>query len=101
MMVTVEQLMERRLTRKTEVLGENLPQRHYVHHKFHMNRAGSNPGHRGGEPVTNHLSYGSAFNEVLNQHVILTNVRFQILTAVTLKIAVFWGVTSALKNVLP
>jgi hypothetical protein len=25
-----------KICRKTEVLGENLPQRHFVHHKFHM-----------------------------------------------------------------
>jgi hypothetical protein len=29
-------LVEWRLAGETEVLGENLPQRHFVQHKFHM-----------------------------------------------------------------
>jgi hypothetical protein len=36
MMVIVEKLVEIRLAGKTEVLGVNLPQFHFVHHKFHM-----------------------------------------------------------------
>jgi hypothetical protein len=36
MMVMVKQLVEQRLAGDTEVLGENLPQRHFVHHKSHM-----------------------------------------------------------------
>jgi hypothetical protein len=38
MMVIVEKLVEWRLAGETEVLGENLPQRHFVHHKSHMTR---------------------------------------------------------------
>jgi hypothetical protein len=43
MRVIVEQLMEWRLARETEVLGENLPQRYFVHHKSHMTRSGLEP----------------------------------------------------------
>jgi hypothetical protein len=34
----VEKQMECRLAGETEVLGENLLQRHFVHHKSHMPR---------------------------------------------------------------
>jgi hypothetical protein len=60
-MVIVEKLVEWRSAGETEVLWENLPQRHFVHHKSHMTRPGSNPGRRGGKPATNHLSYGAAY----------------------------------------
>jgi hypothetical protein len=43
-MMIVEKLVEWRLAGETELLGENLPQRHFVHHKFHMTRPGFKPG---------------------------------------------------------
>jgi hypothetical protein len=41
MMVIVEKLVEWKLAGETEVLGENLPQRHFVHPKSHMTRPGA------------------------------------------------------------
>jgi hypothetical protein len=36
MMMIVEQLVGCEFARETEVLGKNLPQRHFVHHKSYM-----------------------------------------------------------------
>jgi hypothetical protein len=44
MMVIVEELVEWRLAGETEVLGENLPQRHFVYHKSRMTRPEIEPG---------------------------------------------------------
>jgi hypothetical protein len=34
---------EMKIDRETKVLREDLPQRHFVHHKFHMSRPGLEP----------------------------------------------------------
>jgi hypothetical protein len=59
-MINVEQSVEWELEGETEVLGENLPQCHFVHHESRMTWPGLNPGRRGGKPAINRLSYGTA-----------------------------------------
>jgi hypothetical protein len=53
-------LVEWRLAGETEIIGENLPQRHFVRHKSHMTIPGLNPGRRDGMTATNRLSYVAA-----------------------------------------
>jgi hypothetical protein len=63
----LEQLVEWRLAGETEVLGENLPQRHFVHHKIpHDQSRARTPDRRGGKPATNRLSYGAAQKNVFS-----------------------------------
>jgi hypothetical protein len=58
----VEKQMECRLAGETEVLGENLPQRHFCPSQNPTwPHPGLNQGRRGGKPATNRLSYGAAF----------------------------------------
>jgi hypothetical protein len=54
MMMSVEQSVEW-VAGETEVLGENLLQCRFVHHKPQMN-----PGRRGEKPGTNRLNYSKA-----------------------------------------
>jgi hypothetical protein len=57
----VEKQMECRLAEETEVLRENLPQRHFSPSQNPTwPGPGLNPGRRGGKPATNRLSYGAA-----------------------------------------
>jgi hypothetical protein len=42
--VSMENLVEWRLAGKTEVLGENVPQCNFVHHKSHLTRSRGEPG---------------------------------------------------------
>jgi hypothetical protein len=42
--VITENLVEWWLAEETEVLGEKLSQRHFVHHKSHLTRPGREPG---------------------------------------------------------
>jgi hypothetical protein len=72
-MTIVEKLVEWRLARETEIFGENLPQRHFVHHKCHILDPGLNPGRRGGKPATNRLSYGAANSKVTSVHKVKLN----------------------------
>jgi hypothetical protein len=44
---------------ETELLGENLPRRHFVHHKSQLLDSDAKPDRRGGKPATNCFSYGA------------------------------------------
>jgi hypothetical protein len=58
--------MECRLSGETEVLGENLPQLHFCPSQNPTwPDPGSNPGRRGGKPMTTRLSYGAALSDTL------------------------------------
>jgi hypothetical protein len=57
MMMKLVELMV--LAGESEVFGENLQQRHFVHHKSHLPDTGTNPGRLGGKSATNRFSYGA------------------------------------------
>jgi hypothetical protein len=59
MTMIVEQSVKYELAGETEVLGENLPQCHFVHDRSQWPDLGLNPGCCGGKPATNRLSYGT------------------------------------------
>jgi hypothetical protein len=60
----VEKQMEFRLAGETEVLGENLPQRHFCPSQNPTwPDPDLNPGSRNGKPATNRLSYGAALRQ--------------------------------------
>jgi hypothetical protein len=57
----VEKQMECRLKKETEVLGENIHQRHFCPSQYPTwPDPGLTPGRRGGKSATNRLSYGAA-----------------------------------------
>jgi hypothetical protein len=61
----VEKQMECRLAGGTEVLGENLPQRHFCPSQNPaLSDPGLNPGCHGEKPATNRLSYVAALCEI-------------------------------------
>jgi hypothetical protein len=60
MTMSVKQSVEWELAGETEVLGGNVPRRHFVHHKSHMTWPGTEPGPPRWEANTNRLSYGAA-----------------------------------------
>jgi hypothetical protein len=65
MKMIVEKQMECRLAGETEVLGENLPQRHFCSSQNPtLPDPGLNPGRRGGKPASNRLSYGAAWCQI-------------------------------------
>jgi hypothetical protein len=66
--VRIEKSMEWMvLAVETEVRGENLPRRHFVHHRSHLPDGGANPDRRVGKSATNRFSYGAAIQSLYRQ----------------------------------
>jgi hypothetical protein len=60
--------MECRFAGETEVLGENLPQRHFCPSQIPTwPDPGLNAGRRGGKPATNRLRYGAAWSSTYDR----------------------------------
>jgi hypothetical protein len=55
------------LAGETEVLGGNLPRRHFVHHTIPHDYRSRTPDRSGRKPATNRLSYGAAIKEIERQ----------------------------------
>jgi hypothetical protein len=64
------------LAGETEVLRENMPRRHLVHHKSHLPDPGTNPGHHGGKPATNCFSYGTAISKCIKVMIIRQQISY-------------------------
>jgi hypothetical protein len=60
----MENLVEWELAEETEVLEKKLPECQFLYHKSHITFPDANSSRRGGKPVTNRLSYGTAVAEV-------------------------------------
>jgi hypothetical protein len=90
------------LVGETEVLGENLPRRHFIDHKSHLPDPGANPGRRGGKPATNHFSYGAGQSSCIGVYIYTTSVKGSVKNSTTIKIlyveCVCWN--AALKSAL-
>jgi hypothetical protein len=72
MKMIVEKQMECRSAGETEVLGENVPQRHFCPSQNPTwPDPGLNPGRRGGKTATDRLSYGAACQSRLGKLVSL------------------------------
>jgi hypothetical protein len=87
----VEKQMECRLAGETEVLGENLPQRHF---RPSQNPTWPdpvlNPSRRGGKLVTNRLSYGAALICVARGLVTVGLIDYTRCSAAVCKLVLTW-----------